>query len=192
MTPSPSIVSRTAAKATAEGSCWKAATPTGTGSATAFYRRRCRVLADGAAEARAHAPAMSATIPHPLSTLPVSGAMHEGVITCDRDSPLTEVARLMSVERVHCVVVVDEDPRRPWGLISDLDLTAAASVRGLTGQTAGGSAATPVVTVSPDESLERAAQLMTEHGVAHLVVVAPDNGRPVGVLSTLDVARAAA
>jgi CBS domain-containing protein len=135
---------------------------------------------------------MSATIPHPLSTLPVSGAMHEGVITCDRDSPLTEVARLMSVERVHCVVVVDEDPRRPWGLISDLDLTAAASVRGLTGQTAGGSAATPVVTVSPDESLERAAQLMTEHGVAHLVVVAPDNGRPIGVLSTLDVARAAA
>jgi CBS domain-containing protein len=135
---------------------------------------------------------MSATIQHPLSSLPVASAMHEGVITCDRHSPLTEVARLMSEERVHCVVVVDDDPRRPWGLISDLDLTAAASVRRLNGQTAGGSAATPVVTVSPDESLERAAQLMTEHGVAHLVVAAPDNGRPVGVLSTLDIARAAA
>jgi CBS domain-containing protein len=128
----------------------------------------------------------------PLSSLRVSGAMHYGVIACDRDTPLTEVARLMSEERVHCVVVVDHDPRRPWGLISDLDLTAAASVRGLNGQTAGGTAATPVLTVAPDESLERAAQLMTEHGVAHLVVAEPDNGRPVGVLSTLDIARAAA
>lgn len=135
---------------------------------------------------------MSATIPQPLSNLSVSTAMHEGVITCDRDTPLSEVARLMSEERVHCVVVLDHDPRRPWGLISDLDLTAAASVRGLNGQTAGATAATPVVTVSPDESLERAAQLMTEHGVAHLVVTAAAGRRPLGVLSTLDIARAAA
>jgi CBS domain-containing protein len=30
---------------------------------------------------------------------------------------------------------------------------------------------------------------MTEYAVAHLVVVEPDTGRPVGVLSTLDLAR---
>jgi CBS domain-containing protein len=43
--------------------------------------------------------------------------------------------------------------------------------------------------VSPRESLLRAAQLMTEHATAHLIVVDPESGRPVGVLSTLDVAR---
>ena len=46
------------------------------------------------------------------------------------------------------------------------------------------------MTVSPQESLEQAVQLMDEHETAHLVVVSPDTGRPVGMLSTLDVARA--
>ena len=46
--------------------------------------------------------------------------------------------------------------------------------------------------IAPDETLERAAQLMAENAVAHLVVVDPDTGHPVGVLSTLDVAAALA
>ena len=73
-----------------------------------------------------------------------------------------------------------------WGIVSDLDLVAASTVRDLDDQSAGGSAATPVVTVSPNESLGRAAQLMTEHNTAHLVVV--DRERPIGVLSTIDIA----
>ena len=36
----------------------------------------------------------------------------------------------------------------------------------------------------------RAAQLMTEHAVAHVVVVDPPPARPLGVLSTLDIAGA--
>jgi CBS domain-containing protein len=47
-----------------------------------------------------------------------------------------------------------------------------------------------VLTIAPDESVERAAQLMTEHAAAHLVVV--ERSQPVGVLSTLDVAAALA
>jgi len=39
------------------------------------------------------------------------------------------------------------------------------------------------------EPLARAAQLMAEHGSSHLVVVAAGRRRPVGVISTLDVAR---
>jgi CBS domain-containing protein len=45
-----------------------------------------------------------------------------------------------------------------------------------------------VVTVSPQETLDRAAQLMLEHSTDHLVVVDPLELRPVGVLSTLDIA----
>ena len=44
------------------------------------------------------------------------------------------------------------------------------------------------MTVRAEERLARAAQLMTEHEVAHLVVVHPDDGHPIGILSTLDVA----
>jgi CBS domain-containing protein len=135
---------------------------------------------------------MTAVAFQPLSSVLVSTAMHHGVITCSRHAPLSDVARLMTELNVHCVVVVDdENPRLPWALISDLDLTAAASVRQLNGQTAGATAATPVVMVCPDESVERAAQIMTEHGVAHLVVADRHTLRPVGVISTLDIAREA-
>ena len=99
----------------------------------------------------------------------------------------------MAERRVHCVVVTDEaDAESLWGVVSDLDLVAAAGVRELDEQSAGATAATAALMVSPDESLQRAAQLMTEHGTAHLVVVDPASGHPVGVLSTLDVAAALA
>jgi CBS domain-containing protein len=119
----------------------------------------------------------------------VSHAMHRGVLTCPRDTSLDEVARLMSTHRVHCVVVTGDEANDHdlWGIVSDLDLAAAASVRGLADQTAGATAATPLLTIRPDETVQRAAQLMTEHAITHLVVV--DAGhRPVGVISTLDLA----
>lgn len=129
---------------------------------------------------------------HPASSqIGVSDAMHHGVLTCSRDASLLEVARLMAGERVHCVVVKDEleDPNALWGLVSDLDLVAAASVRDLDEQAAGATAATPALTITPDETLQRVAQLMTEHGTSHLVVVDAAR-RPVGIVSTLDVAAA--
>jgi CBS domain-containing protein len=58
--------------------------------------------------------------------------------------------------------------------------------------TAGELAASDVVAVDPADTLEHAAQLMAEHDTAHLIVVSPVTGRPVGILSTLDVARWAA
>lgn len=120
----------------------------------------------------------------------VGEVMHKGILSCDRDASLREVAQTMAEKRVHCVVVESGsgDVGPLWGVVSGLDLVAAASVRGLDEQTAGGSAASPVVTISAGETLERAAQLMTEHGTAHIIVI--DEARlPVGVLSTLDVAR---
>jgi CBS domain-containing protein len=119
----------------------------------------------------------------------VEHAMNPGVIACARETPLSDVARMMAEHNVHAIVVVDGGEDELWGVVSDLDLAAAAGVRDLHEQTAGASAATPVLMVSPLESLRRAAQLMTEHAVAHLVVVDSCSGHPVGVLSTLDVAR---
>lgn len=133
---------------------------------------------------------MKTTIERNPMTKHVSEVMHKGILSCDRDASLREVARTMAEKRVHCVVVESGsgDAGPPWGVVSGLDLVAAASVRGLDEQTAGGSAASPVVTISAGETLERAAQLMTEHGTAHIIVV--DGALlPVGVLSTLDIAR---
>jgi CBS domain-containing protein len=127
-----------------------------------------------------------------IAALHVSDAMHAGVLTCYRDTALSEVAATMARERVHCLVVESESGERgdPWGVVSDLDLVAAATVRDLDEQTAGGSAATPLVMVAPSETLGRAAQLMTEHATSHLLVVDAIAQQPVGVLSTIDIAAA--
>ena len=127
----------------------------------------------------------------PMSAeIPVSAAMHHGVLTCARGASLIEVAELMARRHVHCIVVTDDetDADALWGVVSDLDLVAASSVRDLDEQTAGGTAATTPLTIAPGETVQRAAQLMTEHATAHLVVVDADR-RPIGVISTLDVAR---
>lgn len=127
-----------------------------------------------------------------VKNLTVGDAMHPGVVTCDRATPLSDVAATMAREHIHCVVVSSGsgDAGEPWGIVSDLDLVAAALVRDLREQTAGASAASPVVIVSGTEPLDRAAQLMTEHGTSHLLVAERSTGRPVGVLSTIDIAKA--
>jgi len=123
----------------------------------------------------------------------VSDVMRDGVVGCTPETPLTEVARLMSEYRIHCVVIagLEEEghgTRLMWGIVSDLDLARAAA----TGEelTAGEVAATEPVTASPTDTLAAVARVMGEHDVAHLVVIDDNNAEPLGVISTLDVARA--
>jgi CBS domain-containing protein len=127
-----------------------------------------------------------------LADTTVLAAMHPGVLTCRPDASLRSVAELLSANGVHAVIVCEQDlPSAefvPWGVISAQDLVAAALVRHVDEQVAAATAATPLVMIAGHETLERAAQLMTEHAVAHLVVVDGENAHPVGVLSTLDIA----
>lgn len=113
---------------------------------------------------------------------------------CAPDLPLAVVARLMSENELHSIVVADDldpDPSA-WGIITALDLVAAEIVRNLGSQLAAGSATKPVVTVSPGETLGRAAHLMVEHAIAELIVVDGSSNHPIGVLSTLDLVNALA
>jgi len=112
--------------------------------------------------------------------------MHAGVLTCAGDDSLQDVATIMAKHRVHAVAITDGASQRPVGVVSDLDIVAAAaSGEATTGLQA---AASEPLAVSATESLERAARLMSEHGVSHLVVVDGAGGFPIGVLSTLDIA----
>jgi CBS domain-containing protein len=121
----------------------------------------------------------------------VGDAMNATVIRCTPDTPLCEVAGLMSSHAIHGVYVFayaddDAEVTSLWGLVSDLDLVAAWPV--IEGRTAGENAVTPLVTVSREEPLEAAAQLMVETATTHLAVLDPSTRLPVGVLSTIDIA----
>ena len=122
----------------------------------------------------------------PLDRYTVLNAMQVGIIDCPPDADVFALARTMADHHIHCVIVRGQE----WGIVSDLDLMA--SLRPGVTATAGELAASDVVAVDPSDTLEHAAQLMAEHETAHLVVLSPDTGRPVGILSTLDVARWAA
>ena len=127
------------------------------------------------------------TVIHPeLGTGTVGEAMTPGVLTCLPVTPLRVVARMMARHRVHAIVVFTTDDHiHPWGVVSDLDLVGAIGTHANAGSVAG----SPVVTVTPELSLEHAATLLAENATSHLLVIA-ETGLPIGVLSTLDIARA--
>ena len=131
----------------------------------------------------------------PIEQTTVGDVMHPGIVACDVHAPLSAVARMMAAHRIHCVVVRNGaagwgDPGAGlWGVVSDLDLVRLVAADSVAGRTAGQSAATPALLVRDRDSLREGARVMADHDVTHLVVV-NHAARPVGVLSTLDVAKA--
>jgi CBS domain-containing protein len=122
----------------------------------------------------------------------VADAMHPGILSCEPDAPLTEVARMMSTHHVHCIVIragadAPTDEPSVWGLVSDLDLLRAG-VRPDAPDTAAELAGKPVVKIETTAPLRDAVQLMLAESASHVVAVNPTTGRPVGILSTLDIA----
>jgi CBS domain-containing protein len=94
---------------------------------------------------------------------------------------------------VHAIVVLHETVgadgeigRRPWAVVTDHDILRNAAH--IADRTAGDATTGEVLLAQPDERLPDVAERMLEHGTSHAVVVEPRSGRPVGVLSTLDIA----
>ena len=124
----------------------------------------------------------------------VADAMQHGVLTCRSFTPLVTVARTMATHHVHSVVVTGrrtDDPEwsatRAWGIVTDVDLLQAAGHADEL--TALDIANTAVETVTPETPLHEAAKLMARHRISHMVGIDSRSDEPVGMLSSLDVAR---
>ena len=122
----------------------------------------------------------------------VSDAMHPGILSCDADATLTDVARMMAMHHVHSVAVMglsldQTGEKRVWGIISDVDVLRAA-IRTTADHAAGALALRPVVSAKLTTPLREAGELMLVHGATHIVVTEPDSDRPIGIISTLDIA----
>jgi CBS domain-containing protein len=115
--------------------------------------------------------------------------MRSPVVGCSPDLPLADVAHLMCSNGIHSVVVDgttrdDGGEHLVWGVVSDLDLVRAAISN--PAATAGDLAATKVVTVDATDPLECVAAILADRDCSHVIVI--DDGWPVGVVSTLDIA----
>lgn len=134
----------------------------------------------------------------------ISEIMTRDVLAVPRETPLKEVARTLSENRVSGVPVVDAD-RRVVGILAESDIVrqeqGAERDRGLLARvvegpplrlearTAGEAMNAPAVTVAPDQEVAEAARLMTEHGVNRLPVV-DEEGRLTGIVTRADLVRA--
>lgn len=118
----------------------------------------------------------------------VRDLMNRGVITCEADTPLCDVARTMIDENVHSIVVIDE-VGEACGVISDLgilkgynkDFVKMEAEDVLEGCT---------ITVNPSETIEDAVSEMLAKHVHHLVIMSEKPlRRPVGILAATDIVR---
>jgi len=129
-----------------------------------------------------------------MSDTKVRDWMHRGVVTCDPETPLAEVATIMDTRDISALVVVDASGDA-LGVISRTDLVNARFIEpymkhwhGLCAQHL---MTKPAITVAPDSSIKEAVQLLNEKHIHRLVVVEKLAGhiRPVGILSITDLAK---
>jgi CBS domain-containing protein len=116
----------------------------------------------------------------------VKELMTERPITLGRDASLAEAARLMRDRGIGDVIVVDGDDAE--GIVTDRDIVIRGVAEGADPETTrlGQVISAELVSVAPDDPVERAIQLMREKAVRRLPVL--ESGKPVGVLSLGDLA----
>jgi CBS domain-containing protein len=99
---------------------------------------------------------------------------------------LVEAARAMRDHDVGDVLVLEDDRLR--GIVTDRDIAirAVAEGRDPSSTVLGEICSGADVTVAPDDTVDRAVELMRQRAVRRLPVV--ENGRPIGIVSLGDLA----
>ena len=116
----------------------------------------------------------------------VREAMSTEPICLTSSTTLIDAAVQMREYDIGDVLITDQD--RIYGVLTDRDIVirALAEGRDPASTTAGEIASRQLVTVSPDDPVSRAVELMREHAVRRLPVC--QDGRPVGIVSVGDLA----
>ena len=102
-------------------------------------------------------------------------------------SSLEEVAKLMVDNDCGEIPVLD-DQQRLLGVITDRDITCRVVARGLNPLelTAGHAMSSPVVSITPQTSLEEALRLLEQNQVRRLPVI--EGAKVVGIVALADIA----
>jgi CBS domain-containing protein len=122
--------------------------------------------------------------------LKCSGIMSEDPTACRPSDVVVEAARLMKVNDVGSVPVVDNNQNRHLvGILTDRDVAVrvVADARDANTTMVEDVMTRDLVTVGPDDDIGRAISAMEEHQVRRIPVVDGD-GRLVGIIAQADIA----
>ncbi|MUN29011.1 CBS domain-containing protein [Sulfuracidifex metallicus] len=108
------------------------------------------------------------------------------VVTVTRKMTVLDTVKLMASQGIGSALVVDDDGK-PVGIFTERDLLMSVA-RGDSLNTAVEKICTMgnLITVGEDDPIGKAAELMHEHNIRHLIVTNKE-GKPVGVISIRDI-----
>ena len=117
----------------------------------------------------------------------VADVMSRGVVTAPLDHSIKEIAQLMAENYVSCVIIVSEDPERdikdPVGIITERDIIQFQTLQlSLDQIIAKEVMSTPLLLLSPEDSLLAAHQEMERKKIRRLVV-SWNWGRGLGIIT---------
>jgi len=117
----------------------------------------------------------------------IKEVMTRDVRACEPNATVADAAKVMAQEDVGPVPIVEDG--RLVGIVTDRDIVvrAVAEGRDPNATTVREIASTELVTVSPDDDLDEALNLLAQRQVRRLPVVEGD--RLVGIVAQADVAR---
>jgi len=117
----------------------------------------------------------------------VGDVMSRAILVTRQETPIVQVARVMTSAHFRSVIVVDE-AGKPLGVASGLDLLAFCSKDGCHNVPVA-QAMHDALTIFPSATLREAATMMIEKHHHRLVVVDPKqpDGMPLGAISSFDI-----
>ena len=116
----------------------------------------------------------------------VKDVMSSPVMTVNETERVDELAKLMDLQQLGCIIVTDKDGR-PLGVITERDLLTRVLAKNTLPSklTAKDVMTSPLITIKPDETLSNAARQMSRLNVRRLGVVY--KGDLVGIISSKDI-----
>lgn len=149
----------------------------------AFFEALNRALAARMRKARQARESVRGTLARP-----VRHCMHSPLVSCDRDSTLSEAFELLMRRQIGSLGVTGEDGEL-IGILTPTTLSEALIRGGASPQdTVGESACETPYTVSVDTPLWQVEELQQRNHIRYVVVV-DDDGRPLGLVSQTDLVR---
>jgi len=113
-----------------------------------------------------------------------------GVQTLSTQNSAAEAAAIMRNSNVGALPVIDAEKEAITGILTDRDivLRVVAEGRDPNSVTSGEIMTDGILTCNDDQTLEEAGQIMEEKQVRRLLVLNPENGQAVGIVSLGDIA----